>query len=44
MEGYGHSLMELAENAYPEVAYSFKVELTQDQFMQGLSIGEDLRE
>ena len=33
MESYGDSLMELAENAYPEAAYSFKVELAQDQFM-----------
>ena len=43
MESYGDSLMELAENAYPEAAYSFKVELFRDQFMQGLSISHDLR-
>ena len=27
MESYGDSMMDLAENAYPEAAYSFKVEL-----------------
>ena len=43
MVSYGDSLMELAENAYPEAAYSFKVELSRDQFMQGLSISDDLR-
>ena len=44
MESYGDSLMELAENAYPDASYSFKVELARDQFMQGLSISDDLRE
>ena len=36
--------MEQAENAYPDASYSFKVELAWDQFMQGLSISDDLRE
>ena len=44
MQSYGDSLMELAENSYPDASYSFKVELTPDQFMQGLSISDDLRE
>ena len=44
MESYGDALMELAEIAYPEAGYSFKVELARDQFMQGLSISDDLRE
>ena len=44
MEIYGDALMELAESDYPEAAYSFKVELPRDQFMQGLSISDDLRE
>ena len=44
MESYGDSLMELAENAYPDASYLFKVELARDQFMQGLSINDDLRE
>ena len=44
MQSYGNSLMELAENAYPDASYSFKVELVRDQFMQGLSISDDLRE
>ena len=43
-ESYSDALMELAENAYPEAAYSFKVALARDQFMQGLSISHDLRE
>ena len=44
MESYSDSLMELAGNAYPKAAYSFKVELSRDQFMQVLSISDDLRE
>ena len=44
MESYSNALMELVESAYPEAAYSFKVELARDQFMQGLSISDDLRE
>ena len=44
MESYGDSLMELAENVYPDASYSFKVELARDQLMQGLSISDDLRE
>ena len=35
MESYGDSLMELAENAYPDASYSFKVELARNQSMQG---------
>ncbi|KAL9985590.1 hypothetical protein ACROYT_G008012 [Oculina patagonica] len=33
--------MELVENAYPEAAYSFKVELARDQFIQGVAISDD---
>ena len=44
MESYGDSLMEQAENAYPDASYSFKVELARDQSMLGLSISDDLRE
>ena len=36
--------MELVENAYPEAAYSFKVKLARDQFIQGVAISDDLRE
>ena len=36
--------MELVENAYPEVAYSSKVELARDQFIQGVAISNDMRE
>ena len=44
MESYGDSLMELAENDYPEAAYSFNVELARDQVMERLSISNELRE
>ena len=36
--------MELVENAYPEAAYSFKVELARGQFIQVVAISDDLRE
>ena len=36
--------MEPVENAYPEAAYSFKVELARDQFIQVVAISDDLRE
>ena len=36
--------MELVENAYPEAVYSFKVELARDQFIQGVTLSDDLRE
>ena len=36
--------MELVENAYPEVVYSFKVELARDQFIQGVTLSDDLLE
>ena len=44
MESYGDSLMELAENAYSNAIYSFKVQLTWHGFMQGLSVSDELRE
>ena len=43
-EAFADNLMELVENAYPEAAYSFKVELARDQFIQGVAISDDLRE
>ncbi|KAL9986207.1 hypothetical protein ACROYT_G000314 [Oculina patagonica] len=43
-EAFADHLMELVENAYPEAAYSFKVELARDQFIQGVAISDDLRE
>ena len=43
-KAFDDNLMELVENAYPEVAYSFKVELARDQFIQGVAISDDLRE
>ena len=43
-DGFADSLMELVENAYPEAAYSFKVELARDQFLQGVAISDDIRE
>ena len=36
--------MELVENAYPEAACLFKVELARDQFIQGVAISDDLQE
>ena len=44
MESYDDSLMELAENAYSNAIYSFKVQLTGHGFMQGLSVSHELRE
>lgn len=44
MESYGDSLMELAENAYSNAIHSFKVQLTWHEFMQGLSVSDELRE
>lgn len=43
-EGFADNVMELVENAYPEVVYSFKMELARDQFIQGVAISDDLRE
>lgn len=43
-EAFTNNLMELVENAYPEAAPSFKVELARDQFIQGVAISNDLRE
>lgn len=43
-EAFADKFMELVENAYPEAAYSFKVELARDQFIQGVAISDDLRE
>ena len=43
-EAFADNSMELVENAYPEAAYSFKVELARDQFIQGVAISDDLRE
>ena len=42
-EAFADNLMELVENAYPEAAYSFKVVLRRDQFIQGVAISDDLR-
>lgn len=42
-EAFANNL-ELVENAYPEAAYSFKMELARDQFVQGVAISDDLRE
>ena len=44
IEAYADCLMELAENAYPDTDYSFKVELARDQFVQGVAISEEMRE
>ena len=43
-EGFADNVMELVDNAYPEAVYSFKVELTRDQFTQGVAISDDLRD
>lgn len=43
-EAFADNLMELVENAYPEAAYLFKVELARDQFIQGVAISDDLQE
>ena len=44
LEAFADNLIELVENSYPEAAYSFKVELARDQFIQGVAIRDDLRE
>ena len=36
--------MELVENAYPDTAYPFKVELARDQIIQGVVVSNDIRE
>ena len=43
-EGFANNVMELVENAYPEAVYSFKVELARDQFIQGVTLSDDLQE
>ena len=42
-EGFADNVMELVDNAYPEAVYSFKVELAKDQFIQGVTLSDDLR-
>ena len=37
-------MTELVENAYPEAVYSLKVELARDQFIQGVTLSDHLRE
>ena len=44
LKHFADNLMKLMENSYPEEAYSFKVELARDQFVQVVAIGDDLRE
>ena len=44
LKGFADNVMELVENAYPEAVYSFKVERTRDQFIQGVTLSDDLRE
>ena len=36
--------MELVENAYPDTAYPFKVELARDQVIQGVVVSNEIRE
>ena len=36
--------MELVKNGYPGAAYTFKVEHVRDQFIQGVTISDDIRE
>ena len=43
LEGFANNVMELVENAYPEAVYSFKVELARDQFIQGVTLTDDLQ-
>ena len=43
-EGFSDNVMELMKNAYPEAVYSFKVELAIDQFIQEVTLSDDLRE
>ena len=43
-EGFVDNVMEFGENAYPEAVYSFKVELARDQFIQGVTLSNNLRE
>ena len=43
-DGSGDSLMELVKNGYPGAAYTFKVEHVSDQFIQGVTISDDILE
>lgn len=43
-EMFADSLVDLAENAYPEAEYAFKEELARDQFIQGVIVSDDIRE
>ena len=41
---FADALIDLAENAYPEADYCFKEELARDQFIQGVSVSDEMRE
>ena len=43
-DAFADVLVDLAENAYPEADYAFKEELARDQFIQGVSVSDDIRE
>ena len=44
IDAFADSVMELVENAYPDIDYSVKVELAKDHFIQGVNISEEMRE
>ena len=44
VDAFADSIMELVENAYPDIDYTVKVELAKDHFIQGVDIGDELRE
>lgn len=44
-DSFADCLMEMVQdNAYPEAAYTFKVELARDQFIHGVEVTDDIRE
>lgn len=44
VDTFADALVDLAENAYPEADYVFKDELARDQFIQGISVPDEMRE
>lgn len=42
-EDFGNLLMELIENACPKAVFDFKVELSRDQFLQGITVSDETR-
>ena len=43
-ESFSDSLLELAENAYPDASLEFRAEIARDQFLEGVSTSDEIRE